>query len=149
MRSNRTALRQSGFTLIELLIIIAILAILAAILAPVFAEVREQVRSYVCLANLRQIGMASTMYQQDYDELYASASLQPGAWLPDVHSSYLKSWKVWICPSDANARQWDGIWGSPSFWVRTSFLWNAYVFQGDPTTWMRGISASAVPYPTQ
>jgi prepilin-type N-terminal cleavage/methylation domain-containing protein/prepilin-type processing-associated H-X9-DG protein len=146
--SNVVAVRRSGFTLIELLIIIAILAILAAVLAPVFAEAREQVRTYVCLSNLRQLGMASTMYQQDYDELYASASLQPGAWLPDVHTAYLKSWKVWICPSDADARQWDGEWGSQSFWVRTSYLWNAYVFQGDSATWTRGISAAAVPYPT-
>jgi prepilin-type N-terminal cleavage/methylation domain-containing protein/prepilin-type processing-associated H-X9-DG protein len=148
MPSTFTACRRSGFTLIELLIIIAILAILAAVLAPVFAQAREQVRTYVCLANLRQLGMASTMYQQDYDELYASASLTPGAWPPDVHASYLKSWRVWNCPSDSHVRQWDGVWGSDSFWVRTSYLWNAYVFQGDSATWERGISAPSIPYPT-
>jgi prepilin-type N-terminal cleavage/methylation domain-containing protein/prepilin-type processing-associated H-X9-DG protein len=148
-RSKQVTARHNGFTLIELLVIIAIIAILAAVLAPVFAEAREQVRTYACLSNLRQLGMAATMYQQDYDELYASASLQAGAWPPDVHSAYLNSWKVWICPDDAHARQWDGVWGSQSFWLRTSYLWNAYVFQGDSSTWERGISASAVPYPTE
>src|ERR1700678_1367693 len=95
-----------GFTLIELLIIIAILAVLAAMLAPVFAQAREQVRSYFCLSNLRQLGLATTMYQQDYDEMYASASLQPEGWLPDVHAPYLNSWGVWRCPSDPNVRWW-------------------------------------------
>src|SRR5579862_1443243 len=142
------ARRSGGFTLIELLVIIAILAILAAILAPVFAQAREAVRSYGCLSNLRQIGMASTLYEQDYDEMYASVSLQPFQWLPDLHAPYLKSWSVWHCLSDSNARIWDGVWNSPSFKVRTSYIWNAYVFQGDPYTWLRGIAVASVPTPT-
>jgi prepilin-type N-terminal cleavage/methylation domain-containing protein/prepilin-type processing-associated H-X9-DG protein len=137
-----------GFTLIELLVILAILAILMAILAPVFAQAREQVRSFVCLSNLRQIGMASTLYTQDYDETYASVSLQPFQWLQDLRAPYLKHWSVWRCMSDANARTWDGVWNSPSFKVRTSYIWNAYVFQGDPSTWLRGITIASVPAPT-
>jgi prepilin-type processing-associated H-X9-DG protein len=45
-------------------------------------------------------------------------------------------------------RWWDGVWGSPTFWVRTSYVWNAYAFQGDPTTWYRGIGAASVAYPS-
>src|SRR5579862_8164495 len=88
----RTAGRRArhAFTLIELLIIIAILAILASVLAPVFAEAREQVRSYMCLSNLRQIGMATMLYQQDYDEMYASISAEPYHWIPDLHEPYIK-----------------------------------------------------------
>ncbi len=59
-----------GFTLIELLVVIAIIAILAAILFPVFARAREQARKTTCLSNLKQIGTASMMYVQDYDEQY-------------------------------------------------------------------------------
>jgi prepilin-type N-terminal cleavage/methylation domain-containing protein/prepilin-type processing-associated H-X9-DG protein len=58
----------AGFTLIELLVVIAIIAILAAILFPVFASAREKARQTSCLANLKQIGNAFTMYVQDYDE---------------------------------------------------------------------------------
>lgn len=60
--------RTSGFTLIELLVVIAIIAILAAILFPVFAQAREKARSISCLSNTKQIGTATMMYLQDYDE---------------------------------------------------------------------------------
>ncbi len=138
---------HSGFTLIELLIVITILAILASVLAPVFAQVRGQVRAYSCQSNLRQIGMASTLYESDYDEQYASASHAPMGWLPDVHAAYIKRWNIWVCPDDTQAHVWDGQWNSASFPVRTSYIWNAYVFQGDATTWQKGIAVSEVSTP--
>lgn len=49
---------------------IAIIAILAAILFPVFATAREKARQASCQSNLRQIGMATLMYIQDYDETF-------------------------------------------------------------------------------
>src|SRR5947209_14838124 len=61
------SMRKRGFTLIELLVVIAIIAILAAILFPVFAQAREQARKTSCLSNLKQIGIALTMYRQDFD----------------------------------------------------------------------------------
>ncbi len=60
--------KSRGFTLIELLVVIAIIAILAAILFPVFARARENARKATCQSNLKQIGTATMMYLQDYDE---------------------------------------------------------------------------------
>ncbi|HEV2472491.1 MAG TPA: prepilin-type N-terminal cleavage/methylation domain-containing protein [Chthonomonadales bacterium] len=62
--------RNKAFTLIELLVVIAIIAILAAILFPVFAQAREKARQITCVSNLKEIGLASNMYLQDYDETF-------------------------------------------------------------------------------
>ena len=59
---------KHGFTLIELLVVIAIIAILAAILFPVFAQAREKARQTSCLSNLKQLGTAFTLYEDDWEE---------------------------------------------------------------------------------
>jgi prepilin-type N-terminal cleavage/methylation domain-containing protein/prepilin-type processing-associated H-X9-DG protein len=121
---------KKGFTLIELLVVIAIIAILAAILFPVFAKVREKARQTSCLSNLRQIGLASLQYMNDYDETYyphrenigvngsnplstddggpfAAAGItgiadQRVFWI-SLLQPYTKSYDVFKCPSNPNA----------------------------------------------
>jgi prepilin-type N-terminal cleavage/methylation domain-containing protein/prepilin-type processing-associated H-X9-DG protein len=66
-RGQTTDVIRRAFTLIELLVVVAVIAILAAILFPVFAQAREQARKTTCLSNLKQIGLALTLYTQDYD----------------------------------------------------------------------------------
>ena len=69
-KRGRERKRPNAFTLIELLVVIAIIAILAAILFPVFAQAREKARQASCQSNLKQLGIATLMYLQDYDETY-------------------------------------------------------------------------------
>lgn len=135
MFANRTtSKRSSGFTLIELLVVIAIIAILAAILFPVFAQAREKARQSTCMSNLKQIGLATMQYIQDYDETYPRLRIVPPpaprqSWAPytwqDAVGPYVKNgtievtWAstnntpvvltsggIWLCPTqpDSNAR---------------------------------------------
>src|SRR5258708_19715381 len=75
--------KRPGFTLIELLVVIAIIAILAAILFPVFAQARESARMTSCLSNLKQIGLGTMMYLQDYDERYPNCKAWARMWTGD------------------------------------------------------------------
>src|SRR5437879_9625514 len=81
-----------GFTLIELLVVLAIISVLAAILFPVLAIVRGRARRTVCISNLRQLGMALRMYQQDYEEFPLHLSL--------INDAYVKDPRIFICPDD-------------------------------------------------
>jgi prepilin-type N-terminal cleavage/methylation domain-containing protein len=66
-RSN--AVKPGAFTLIELLVVIAIIAILASLLLPGFAAAKERARRTACISNLRQFGIAFTLYADDHKEL--------------------------------------------------------------------------------
>ncbi|MEM6391696.1 MAG: DUF1559 domain-containing protein [Planctomycetota bacterium] len=66
MHTHVSAPRRFGFTLIELLVVISIIALLIGILLPVLTNAREAGRTASCLSNMRQIGIASTAYANEY-----------------------------------------------------------------------------------
>ena len=80
--------RVAAFTLIELLVVIAIIAMLAGLLLPSLSRVRGKAQSVHCLSNVKQWGLAASMYSDDHDEFFPyegnvgdiSAGLNLEAW---------------------------------------------------------------------
>jgi prepilin-type N-terminal cleavage/methylation domain-containing protein/prepilin-type processing-associated H-X9-DG protein len=106
--------KRVGFTLVELLVVIAIIAILAALLLPALSKAKERSKRTRCIANARQIAMASFMFADDHDDTFP---IQPDDGLPVVevggHGTnfydqlmpYVPQPAVWLCPS---TKEWPG-----------------------------------------
>lgn len=90
--------KKEGFTLVELLVVIAIIIILAAILFPVFARARDKAQQTKCVNNLKQMGTAIAMYEDDYDDV-----LPFGVWSP--------AGRLWMDLMDPYIKQLNGTAG--------------------------------------
>jgi prepilin-type N-terminal cleavage/methylation domain-containing protein/prepilin-type processing-associated H-X9-DG protein len=60
---------RQAFTLIELLVVIAVIAILAALLLPVLVKVKVRARTIQCVSNLKQTGVAVSMYADNDNDV--------------------------------------------------------------------------------
>jgi prepilin-type processing-associated H-X9-DG protein len=61
-----------------LLVVIAIIAVLLSILLPALSHARRAGRAHACLANVRSLETAHTLYLNDYKEYFVDAGLPHG-----------------------------------------------------------------------
>jgi prepilin-type N-terminal cleavage/methylation domain-containing protein/prepilin-type processing-associated H-X9-DG protein len=100
-----------GFTLTEMLVVITIIAILGSMMMPVFMRARDKAHQVQCISNLRQLGMAATMYKME-NEGYPSSNWagyrNPVTQIFDIENGGLFSCargaSIYHCPSDMNGR---------------------------------------------
>jgi len=98
--------RFYSFTLVELLLVIGIIALLAVLLMPSLGKARNKAKEVVCLSNIKQIGINTLIYANDYSgwgPLFVSA---PVWHLTLSNGGYLNPSNTLVCPS-WNPFKWD------------------------------------------
>ncbi len=73
--------------------LLAASSVMTAMLLPALARARGEARKAVCKSNIKQIGLAMAMYQNDFNE-------QTPNKLDDLYDQYITAKQIFKCPQD-------------------------------------------------
>jgi len=130
--ATSTRTDERAFTRVDLLAVLVALCALAAVVLPALAHSDDNGTRMVCLNNLRQMGMASTMYAEDnldylafcnwdggtapgpgwlygpyaaHDPTVYPYNSHPGsAWTNGLWFKYVQNQKYYLCPVDLESK---------------------------------------------
>lgn len=109
---NPISRMENGFTLIELLVVISVIGLLLAILMPALSRARGLAKELVCSTQFKQIGIASMLYGEDYEDRVVAATFDSDSKPAEFWFNLLRPYMgadgdreggqvdVFICPSD-------------------------------------------------
>ncbi len=106
---------QAGFTLVELLVVTTIISLLAAMLLPALEKSLNAARQIKCKNNVRQLGIVSGLYSDDYVEW-----LLPNDWIGRL-KPYELTWELLHCPAESRLTI-AGDYGSVNYGINAPFV---------------------------
>ncbi|MEN8127768.1 MAG: prepilin-type N-terminal cleavage/methylation domain-containing protein [Planctomycetota bacterium] len=124
---------KKGFTLIELLVVIAIIALLLSVIMPALGKAKKAAKSLVCRSQLRQMQLASTMYNQanDGDMYWYDAYASGTVWISNMEPFIGDTDAVRYCPStkvdpdQGGSSKYAWHWGEEA----GSYAINGYIYK--------------------
>jgi prepilin-type N-terminal cleavage/methylation domain-containing protein/prepilin-type processing-associated H-X9-DG protein len=138
---------RRAFTLIELLVVVAIIALLIAILLPSLGKARAKARTSACLANVRGMSTAVSLYVADFSKMIPFTQATTDSWtqvLAKGSNGYGVNTKNRMCPeanitvtSDPGVQPW---WGTSHFAWGNSMETGNDPFTGKPLIASYGIN---------
>ena len=93
--SQTSCQTRAGFTLIELLVVISIIGILSSALVVSVKSGYKQARQANCKSNLRQFGVALTIYRGEHDN-------RTPDWISNLYPEYVDDRAMYVCRADKN-----------------------------------------------
>ncbi len=125
--------KAKAFTLVELLVVISIIAMLLAVLMPALSKARAQATSTICKTREKDMGLALSLYAQDWGQKLPMASITGADYtrLPYKLKSYyqrkgttsneLFGWELFRCPTQKL---------NPKAAAQGSYGYNTFFFEG-------------------